>query len=162
MDKKPSIASPNASKIILTAGLIAGTLDISAAFIQFYIKTGKNPLVILKYIASGAFGPTARSGGTGTMLWGLVFHYMIVFGATLFFFWIYPRLKFMSVNRWVTAIVYGIFIWAVTNLVIVPLSLINKFPSNLGQSVIAALILIVAIGLPLSFIIGNYYDKGEE
>ncbi len=162
MDKKPSIASPNAPKIILTAGLIAGTLDISAAFLQFYIKTGKNPLVILKYIASGAFGPTARSGGTGAMVWGLVFHYMIAFGATLFFFWIYPRLKFMSVNRWVTAIVYGIFIWAVTNLVIVPLSLIHKFPSSFTQSVIAALILIVAIGLPLSFIIGNYYDKGEE
>jgi len=162
MDKKASIASPNAPKIILTAGLVAGTLDILAAFTQFYIKTGKSPLVILKYIASGVFGKEALSGGTAVMVWGLVFHYMIAFGATLFFFWIYPRLKFMSVNKWLTAIVYGLFIWAVTNLVIVPLSLIHKFPSNFTQSVIAALILIVAIGLPLSFIIGNYYDKGEE
>lgn len=162
MDKKASIASPNAPGVILTAGLVAGTLDILCAFTHFYINTGKNPLIILKYIASGVFGPTARSGGTGAMIWGLVFHYMIAFGATLFFFWIYPRLKFISANRWVTAIVYGLFIWAVTNLVIVPLSLIHKFPSNFTQSVIAAMILIVAIGLPLSFIIGKYYDKGEE
>jgi hypothetical protein len=159
---RSSIANPNAPKAILTAGLVAGTLDILAAFTQFYIRTGKNPLVILKYIASGVFGKEALSGGTAVMIWGLVFHYMIAFGATLFFFWVYPRLKFMAVNKWATAVVYGLFIWVVTNLVIVPLSLIHKFPSNPVQSVIGALILIVMIGLPLTFIIGNYYSKKEE
>jgi hypothetical protein len=43
--------------------------------------------------------------------------------------------------------------------VIVPLSYIGKFPSDPAQAAIAILILICMIGLPLSFIIGNYYDR---
>ena len=61
----------------LKAGLIAGLLDISAAFIQYYSRTGRNPLAVLKFIASGVFGKAALTGGTEMILLGLVFHYII-------------------------------------------------------------------------------------
>jgi hypothetical protein len=41
---------------VFLSGLLVGTLDITAALVQFYIKTGKDPLIVPKYIASAVFG----------------------------------------------------------------------------------------------------------
>lgn len=159
---KTSLSHPGAKKTILTAWLIAGTLDILAAFTQFYIKTGKNPTIILKYIARGVFGPDAMQGGIGMMIWGLVFHYLIALGCTLAFFFLYPNVKIMRANKWLTAFVFGILTWVVTTRVIVPLSRITPGPFNLSSALQAMAILVVMIGLPLTFIIGKYYDKKEK
>jgi hypothetical protein len=162
MSQSSSIANPDAQKTILFAGVTAGTLDILTAFVHYYLKTGKNPVGILKYVASGAFGSTALSGGTAVAVWGLVFHYMIAFSFTLFFFLLYPRLKFLSVNKWLTAVGYGLFVWAVMNLAIVPMSQVPKSAFHLSNALIAATILVFMIGLPLTLIIGNYYSKQPD
>ncbi len=148
---------------ILTAVLVAGTLDILGAFTQFYIMRKMNPApIVLKYIASGVFGPDAMKGGAGMMIIGLLFHYLIVLGCVLAFYWLYPRVSVMRYNKWLTAVVYGLLVWVVTNLVIVPLSLVRRGPFNLNNALIAMLILIVMIGIPLSFIIGNYFDRRKK
>ena len=38
----------------LTAGLVAGTLDITAACIHAYLRNGTTPAQVLKDVASGA------------------------------------------------------------------------------------------------------------
>ena len=158
MNTAPS--KTNALRVILLAGFIAGTLDILAAFTQFYINNHKSPLIILKYIASAAIGrEKAYGGGNEMYLLGLLFHYIIAYGLTIFFFWIYPYWHALSKNRLLTAVIFGIFSWMVTALIIVPLSYINKFPSDPKQATIAVLILIFMIGLPLSLIIGKYHDR---
>jgi uncharacterized membrane protein YagU involved in acid resistance len=146
-------------KTVVPAGLLVGTLDITAALVQFYLKTGKDPLIVLKYIASAVFGPSAYSSGNTMAAWGLLFHYLIAFIWTILFFLIYPKLKLLSWNRVVTGILYGIFIWIMMNQVVVPLSKITPGAFNLKQAIIAVLILIGAIGLPLSFIAHRYYAK---
>jgi uncharacterized membrane protein YGL010W len=152
-----------ALRVVLLAGLVAGTLDILAAFTQFYIKTGKSPVIILNYIASALFGKTDAYGrGTPMIIAGLLLHYMIAFAFTLFFFWLYPKHGLLSKSRLLTALLYGLFVWAIMNLLVVPMSVIGKFPSDPTQAVIAAAILICMIGLPLSFIIGGYYDRRKE
>ncbi len=141
--------------IILSAGLLVGTLDILSAFVDYYITTGKNPLAVLNYIASGAFGESALSGGAGMMITGLFFHYVIAFSFTVFFFWLYPRVSFFPVNRILTGIGYGIFIWVVMNLVVVQLSGAPHLPISAMKpfKVLKSMgILIFMIGLPLSFI----------
>lgn len=162
MPQSFSIAKPNAQKSILFAGFTAGTLDILAAFVYYYSKTGNNPTLVLKYIASGAFGSAALAGGSAVLIWGLVFHYMIAFSFTTFFFLIYPRLKFLSANKWLTAIGYGLFAWVVMNLLIVPMSQITKTQFHLANAVINATILICMIGLPITWIIGNYFAGTDE
>jgi len=157
---KSSLSHPGAIKAIGTAWLVAGTLDILAAFTQFYIKTGKGPApIILKYIATGVFGADAMKGGTGMMLWGLVFHFLIALGCVLAFFWLYPNVQIMRANKWITAVVYGLLAWVVTTRLIVPLSLVKKSPFNLTSALIAMGILICMIGIPVTFIIGRYYDR---
>ena len=46
----------------LLAAILVGTLDITAACIQYFIKTGKNPTGVLRFVASGAFGTDAFTG----------------------------------------------------------------------------------------------------
>jgi uncharacterized membrane protein YagU involved in acid resistance len=139
-----------------------GSLDIIAALVNFYTKTGKDPQIVLKYIASAVVGKEAFSNGFSMSLLGLLLHFLVAFIWTLFFFWIYPRLKFLSANRILSGFLYGIFIWAIMSHVVVPLTKATPGGAfNLKQAAIAAAILIGAIGLPLSFIAYKYY-KGER
>lgn len=144
-------------KTVLLSGLLVGSLDIIAALVQFYSKTGKDPLIVLKYIASAVFGKSAYSGDSRMAIWGLLLHFLIAFMWTVFFFLVYPKLKLLSWNRIVTGIIYGIFIWAIMTQVVVPISKASPGNFNLKNAIIAVLILIGAIGLPLSFIAHRFY-----
>lgn len=147
----------NFLKTIVLSGLLVGSIDIIAALVNFYIKTGKDPLIVLKYIASAAFGKSVFSGDNLMAVWGLLLHFLIAFIWTIFFFLLYPKLKLYSWNRILTGIIYGIFIWLVMTRLVVPMSKASGGPFNLKQAIIAVLILIGAIGLPLSFIAHRYY-----
>lgn len=149
----------NPFNTIVLAGLIAGTLDITAACLQYYIKTGKGPGNVLRFVASGVFGTDAFKGGNEAAAWGLVFHYIVAFLFTLFFFWIYPRMKFLSWNKVITGAGYGIFAWLVMNLLVVPLSNAPAIPFVLSKAIVAAAILMVCIGLPISLIVSRYYES---
>lgn len=148
---------------IIKSGLIVGTLDILSAFIYVFIKTGQFvPFSILKFVASGVFGKEASSGGTAIIVSGLVFHYLIAFSFTFFFFWLFPKIKALLENKLLTGIMYGIFIWIIMNLIIVPLSSVPHRPFNIVNALINALILIVCIGIPLSFMASNFYRKRAQ
>lgn len=151
--------SPLASRII-KAGLIVGTLDILSAFTYYFIMSGKsNVLIVLKYVASGFFGVRALTGGADMMLAGLLFHYFIAFTFTIVFFLIYPRIPALIKAPLLTGIVYGLIIWAIMNLIVVPQSNVNHRPFNLNNAIINALILIVMIGIPLSYMARAYFGR---
>lgn len=84
------------SKVILLTILLAGSLDITAAFIDSFIGHRINPVIVLQYIASAIFGQTAFTMGWFGGLAGLFFHYLIVAIWTLLFFLLYPKLKITS------------------------------------------------------------------
>ena len=152
-------AEPSRLKTIAWVGLLAGTLDISFACLQVYIMRGTTPEIVLRYIASGAFGKAAFSGGWGMPLVGLLFHYIIAYSFTILFFILYPAIRVMSKSVVATAIVYGIFIFVVMNLLVVPLTKIPASTFHLDKALMATAILIVAIGLPLSFFARKFYPK---
>lgn len=127
-------------------------LDLLSALTWYYLKTGRNPVNVMRYIASAVFGPKAFDGDSTLFIWGLLFHFLIALGFTLFFFWLYPRLRLYSLPRLLTAFLYGLFIWTVMNLLVVPLTLAPQAPFNSTNALTNMLILIVMIGMPLSFI----------
>ncbi|MGZ8536826.1 MAG: hypothetical protein ACXWV9_01120 [Flavisolibacter sp.] len=147
------------TKTLLWAGLLVGSLDIIAALINFKLSTGKNPALVLQYIASAIFGRTKAYSEEGNMIFlGAVFHFLIAYFFTIIFFVLYINFSFMSKNRLITGIVYGIFIWSVMNLVVVPIALDNYVKWN-QQTWINLLILICTIGIPLSYIAHWYFKK---
>ncbi len=145
---------------IIKAGFLVGTLDIIAACTQFFIKTGKNPEIVLKYIASALFGKEAMNSGVMMSVVGLLLHYAIAFIFTVFFFWIYPKIKILSINIFLTAVLYGLFVWTIMNQVVVPLSKIPARPFSWPGAAQAAAILIVCIGLPLA-VLAKRKTKGS-
>jgi hypothetical protein len=143
------------TSVILTT-LLAGTLDMIAAI----ISSGAKPLIICQYIASAIFGREAAFSGGYTMgLLGLLFHYCIAFGWTLLFFILYPRIKFLSKNIYLIGVVYGIFVWCMMNLVIVPMTRIVQAPFNLQKAFVGMLIIIFMIGLPIAVMAHRYYHR---
>jgi hypothetical protein len=147
------------SKAIMTS-LLVGTLDIIAACIHFYIKTGNGPEPLLRYIASGAFGKEAATGSS-MIWWGLFFHYFIAMSFTFFFWWLAKTFPAILKMKILTAVLYGIFIWVVTQLMVVPLSKIPARPITASGALTAIGILIICIGLPLTFIAGKQLNSAK-
>lgn len=146
---------PSLLSVIINAGLLAGTLDICSAFLYYYIKTRKNPLNVLIYISKLALKTVVMIQEIA----GLLIHYCIAFGWTILFFMLYPRLKWLQKNIFMTAIIYGVFVWAMMNIVIVPLWTGKAFAYKRESSIVNCIILVLAIGTPLSFMAHHYYSK---
>lgn len=156
--KTMTAANRSALKFILATGLLAGTLDILAAFIDFYIVRRDNPLIVLQYIASGVFRKTAFSGDEIMYFWGLFFHFIIVYSFTVLFYLLYPKMKLYKYNPILVAVVYGLFIYAAMNIVVVPLVFSEPWHFNGFRSIKAALILIIMIGLPLALLCKRHFS----
>ncbi|MFA5835133.1 MAG: hypothetical protein WDA22_16765 [Bacteroidota bacterium] len=144
---------------IVFTGLLAGTLDISAAMLRYYFTTGKDPMNVLRFIASGVFGNSAFSGGIVMASYGLLFHFVIAFSWTTLFFVIYPKLMRLSKNKYLLGIVYSVVIWSGMNLVVLPLSNVPQLPFTVAKGAEAIGILIVCVGLPISILAHRYYTK---
>ena len=154
MQPKPS----NFFITILWVGFLVGLFDLSSAIIQVKIMfPERNPLAVLNYIASAVFGKEKANASDSMLFLGALFHFIIAYCFTTAFFLIYPHIRLLSKDRLLTGIFYGLVIWAVMNLLVVPQTKIGHRPFVLKNAVIAAGILIVAIGIPLSYFAYSFY-----
>jgi len=145
-------------KTVLLTGLLVGTLDITAAYINQFIKTGKFAGKMFQYIAGGALGlENSMQGGFWVGLLGFFFHYFIAFSFTLLFFIAYPRLKFLSFNKYLVGFLYGIFIGAFMTFVVLPLTRLPSNPFVFQKAIVGWLILAVAVGVPVAISASRYY-----
>ena len=105
---------------ILLATLFAGTLDILSACVYTLIA-GRAPINMLKGLASAILGDGAVKGGAGVALVGLLLHFAIMAVMAAFFVIVADRTPIPK-SRWLIAgIAYGIGLWAVMNLIVLPL-----------------------------------------
>jgi hypothetical protein len=130
---------------ILVTGFIAGALDAVAAIMVYQAKATS----IFRLIASGVFGQDAFSGGNEMVAFGVMFHFIIATIWTGFYFLLDSRLHFGRVNQIVMITGYGIFIWLVMNLMVLPLSNVPQRPIDATGAAKGIAILIVAVSLPI-------------
>ena len=146
------------TKRLLLTVLIAGSLDLLAAYTDIFIRTGRITKRMFQYIAGGALGlQKTLPGGLPVILLGIFFHYFIVFCFTCFFFLLYRKNKFFGLNKYLAALIYGFFIWAVMTLVVLPLSALPPSTVKVVDALKGGLILSVAIGLPVSLSARAFY-----
>jgi hypothetical protein len=144
-------------KTVLLTGLFVGTTDILSAFISVYIKSGKFPEKIFNYIAGGALGlPAALNGGTAAAFLGLFFHYFIAFSFTLFFFLVFPKLKFLAFNKYLVGMLYAVFVGQ-TMALILKLTPLPSGPFGLAGVFIGWIVLGVVFGIPVVYNTYKYY-----
>jgi hypothetical protein len=149
---------PSPVGAIVIAGLIVGTLDILCASLQTLIN-GRSPVVMLKFVASGVFGPEILSGPDAYAALGLFFHFCIAMGWTILFFFLYPRISAMRKSKIVTGVLYGLFVQVLMSQVVLKLANTPPIPFRLQGQLIAAAILIFAIGIPLAFLADRHYKQ---
>ena len=144
--------------VVLLAGFITGTLDILSASVYFTIATHGQPLSkLFAYISSGVFGKEAFNGNPAMTLWGLLFHYGIALTWSFVFLSIYPKIPDLRRYPVATGLVYGLIVWSFMQFIVLPLSRVPHGPLHLVPALLNIAILMVMIGLPLSFIGRRYY-----
>ena len=145
----------------LITGLIAGTLDITAACIHAYLRSETIPEKVLRGIAGGAFGKEAAANRNMMIVWGLLFHFLIAMSFTFFFFLLARMVPSLVKYPIPVAIVYGVFVWAFMRFVVLNyISTINIKPivgrEAITHTIIGIVILMVCIGLPNALLAKRY------
>jgi hypothetical protein len=157
------MSKPKSSKLstIIWLSLLTGTLDaIAAIIISYPVAFGR----IFRYIASGFFGKVAFTANY-MIFWGLLFHYLIATVFTVVFFVAFPLFKSILKNKYLTGIIYGLIIWVVMNIIVLPLTNVPKHPATAHFSLLAAITslaaLVICVGLPISLVADRYYAKSK-
>jgi hypothetical protein len=135
---------------ILFAGLLAGVLDITAAFASSALR-GVGPVRVLKFIASGLLGPAAFQGGAMTAALGMALHFVIALGAAAVY-WAASRVIVVLTRHPVPfGLLYGVAVYFFMSLVVIPLSAVPKRPFVLSLQGIV--IHMLCVGLPIALVL---------
>ena len=149
-------------QFMLLTGLMVGTLDATAAILDFMFTFRGNPLIAFQYIAGGILGAKTFTGGLATALLGIALHYCIAVSWTVFFFLLYPRVRFVRSHWILGGLLYAVVVWLVMNLGVRPLSLVPHVSWTAWKVVKGVLILMVAVGLPVSFTARQYFAVNDR
>ena len=146
--------TPKASRAILWAGLIAGTLDITAACITNGLR-GMSPGRVLQSVASGLLGADSFQGGAATAALGLVLHFLIAFGAATVYFAASRKVSFLVRHAVVCGLLYGVAVYAFMNSIVVPLS---AAPFKIAYTPVGLTVHLLCIGLPIALAVRRFFE----
>ncbi len=107
---------------ILVGGGIAGLFDITYAIVFWALSRGVPATRVLQSVASGLLGAPAFQGGSATAALGLLLHFLIALIWAAIFFGVSRALPILLRRPIVAGIHFGLVIYAVMNLVVLPLS----------------------------------------
>ncbi|PTY04286.1 hypothetical protein DB347_20545 [Opitutaceae bacterium EW11] len=133
----------------LVGGVLAGTFDGISAFLTF--GWGMTYGIASGFLGSKAF-PQAGGGGVAVWILGLALHYFIAISAAAVYCLSSRRLEFLKRHFLVCGAFFGIGVFLVMNLVVLPLSAV---PFPIGPFTVpklrgALLAHILLVGLPIS------------
>jgi len=143
----------------LKSGLIVALLDGTAACLNAYLQRKVDPLAVFRYVASGAFGRDALTGGWDMVMWGLLFHFFIAVSWTFLFYFLFTRVKVLQLNKVYVGIVYGVIVWLGMNFIVLPLSKVPPLTYRLVPTMIIIGIHMFVIGLTISLLANQYYSS---
>lgn len=152
----------SAAKTIFWSGLIAGILDGVTACIVFRLKLNLSPTQVMQYIASAVYGPGAFTGGNIMVAIGTLLHFLIAFSLAAAYFWIYPHFKVLANWPKLSGLSYGLVIWLVMNLIVLPQSKIASTPFEITAVIISITWHMILVGLPIAIITKAHFDRNAR
>lgn len=148
-DVRVSVTLTKPLAAILWGGAIAGTLDITAAFLV-YGRFGMKPIPLLQGIAAGLLGERSFAGGMATAALGLACQFFISFSAAVVYVLASGRLFFLLKHPLVSGALYGVAVYFFMNRVVVQLSAARKYHLTPELLLIGVTIHIFCVGLPIA------------
>ena len=109
-------------KAILVGGLIAGALDITYAFILWWLRAQVTPMQILQSVAAGLLGKASYDGGAGTAILGAFLHFFNALVIAAIFVGASRIWPVLARRATLFGPLYGIGVYLVMNYVVLPLS----------------------------------------
>ena len=137
-------------KAILVGGLVAAVLDAVDALVAYRLAFGMTPAAIYQFVASGLLGKAAFARGAPTALLGLGIHFLIAFTVAAMFVLASERLLWLRRDPVGWGLVYGLLVFLVMNIVVIPLSRIPASPLSLPLLLNGAIGHALLVGLPIS------------
>jgi hypothetical protein len=129
---------------ILAGGFVAGLLDMTSAYVTY----GR---MMPLGIAGGLIGAAARHPAVGPYLLGLWIHYFIALSAAAVYCIASRKLGFLRDHFFVCGLFYGIAVFLVMNLVVLPLSADHAMGPYTYRGLVQGLLAhMFLIGLPIS------------
>jgi hypothetical protein len=148
--------SGTAARAILLAGLIAGTMDITAACVYAWLAGGAPPARVFQSVATGVLGRASYDGGAQTAALGLFLHFVIATGAAATYYAV-SRVMTILVSRPVlSGVLYGVIVWAFMRYVVIPLSAATRRPLELKGAAIMIAIHMACVGLPIALAVRRF------
>jgi hypothetical protein len=135
------------ARAALLGGLTVGVLDLLDAFVFFGLR-GVPPLRILQSIAAGLLGRDAFGGGVATAALGALLHFTFALAIAGAYVAASRRLPGLARRPFLYGPLYGLAVYLVMNLVVVPLSAAATAPKSLPVVVNGLLIHLLGVGLP--------------
>ena len=151
-----SAQGSRAARVIFWAGLIAGTLDLTAACVVSWLRAGVTPVRVFQSIASGLYGPASFTGGAKTAVLGVVLHFIIATTAAAVYYLASRQLRFLIDQTIIAGVLYGVLVYLFMNFVVLPLSAVTRRPVPLSGRIIGMLIIIFCVGLPIAIIVRRF------
>ena len=149
-------------KTVLLTGLFVGTTDLVSAYITQWIKTGQFADKMFNYMAGAAIGlDSSMQGGNAAALLGLCFHYFIALAYTLFFFWIFPKIRILSFNKYLVGMLYAVFVNLTMNQGILRLTRLPRWTFSLPHAYIDWVILGAIFGIPIAWNAYKFYGVDQ-
>jgi hypothetical protein len=140
--------------LVLAGGLVAGTLDITYAWLFWAIKAGVPFRRIVQSVAAGLLGKASFASGVPTAALGLGLHYFIACSMAVAYFLVARRWPALTERPVVYGTAYGLLLYAIMNYVVVPLSAAGgggaKDPLWVGLSVAVHMFL---LGVPIALFV---------
>ena len=157
-----SLRPSQAYRAIGWGGLLAGSLDITVAFVEAGLE-GRSPVSLLQGIAGGLLGMSSFRGGLATAALGAFFHFLIATMASAVFYLGSRKLKFL-VNHAITwGLVYGVAVYIFMSYMVLPISAYHAkiaFPTMTGFIRDVAVHMFM-VGLPISLVVRKYSDSSS-
>jgi uncharacterized membrane protein YagU involved in acid resistance len=104
---------------IFWGGLMAGVLDLAYAIAMY---SPLQPMLIPQTIASGVLGAQSYEDGMASAALGVMFHFLIAFGASAVYFLASRKLTVLTRRAVIFGLLYGAAVYAFMHFVVLPLS----------------------------------------
>lgn len=130
---------------ILAGGIVAGGLDLVCAYVSY----GSG---VPRAIAAGLLGRGVLHGGAGVYSLGIFLQFFIATIAAAIYYVASRRLYFLTEHFLICGMFYGVAVFLVMNLVVLPLSALHsRGPFTLTGLIQGLLIHMIVIGLPIAY-----------
>lgn len=143
----------NVNRFIVSAAIlifVLATADLVFAGTYWHQLFGLPFPRLLQNIASGLLGKQAFAGGMPTVLLGLLLHFVMMAMMVGAYYVVSARFNALRERPWQYGLLYGLVLYVVMNVVVLPLSAAPKtpfVPSWIISSIVVHLVIGVSIAL---------------